>query len=180
MGDSARAVHRPVLAKYEACHDEKTVDWLNSEDLQVSFGFRRQITVESHRAWIESAKDTLIWSINDKGFHVGNVLLAVTPRHRSAYFQMYIGERSARGKGLGDAAVKETLVRAFEDLNLHRVWLHAFADNVAAEALYRKHGFVFEGVERDAIWAHDRYLSQNRWSLLALEWREKQSMGCEL
>lgn len=175
MGDSARAVHCPVLAKYEACHDEKTVDWLNSEHLQVSFGFRRKITVESHRAWIESAKDTLIWSINDKGLHVGNVLLTVTQRHRSAYFQMYIGARSARGKGVGDAAMKETLVKAFKDLNLHRVWLHTFIDNVPAESLYRKHGFVFEGMERDAILAHDKYLSQNRWSLLAHEWRSKQN-----
>lgn len=180
MGDRVRAVRRPVLAKYEACHDEKTVDWLNSEDLQTSFGFRRQITVESHRAWIESTKDTLIWSINDDGVHVGNVILAVTKRHRSAYFQMYIGERSARGKGVGGAAMEETLIRAFEELSLHRVWLHTFADNIAAESLYRKHGFVLEGVERDAIWANDKYLSQNRWSLLAPEWRAKQNTVCEL
>ncbi|MDP3834114.1 MAG: GNAT family protein [Hydrogenophaga sp.] len=161
-----------VLIPYEARHDRKTVEWLNSADLQSTFGLRRTVSEATHRTWVDSNSDTLIWAIVDPvGQHVGNVLLKVTERHRSGYFQIYIGEQSARGKGLGEFALRATLTRAFTQRGLHRVWLHTFPDNVAAEALYLKHGFVLEGTERDALLSNGIYMSQRRWSLLEHEWR---------
>lgn len=161
-----------VLIPYEARHDKKTVEWLNSADLQSTFGLRRTVSEASHRVWVDANSDTLIWAIVDPaGQHVGNVLLKITERHRSGYFQIYVGERSARGRGLGEHALKATLMRAFDQRGLHRVWLHTFPDNAAAEALYLKHGFVLEGTERDALLSKDTYMSQRRWSLLEHEWR---------
>jgi RimJ/RimL family protein N-acetyltransferase len=55
-------------------------------------------------------------------------------------------------------------------MGLHRVWLHTFADNIRAEALYEKFGFKREGIERDALRVGDQFLSQTRWSLLRQEW----------
>lgn len=163
-----------VLMTYEARHDRKTVEWLNSADLQATFGLRRAVDEAGHRAWVASNDDTLIWAIVDpQGQHVGNVLLKVTARHRSGYFQVYIGERSARGQGLGEKALLSCLAKAFEQHGLHRVWLHTFADNAVAEALYAKHGFVLEGTERDALFSDGRYISQRRWSLLESEWRAR-------
>lgn len=161
-----------VLCAYEAAHDAKTVQWLNSKDLQDSFGLRQVLTIESHRRWMESTEDTLIWGVRaPNGDHVGNVLLKVTDRHNSAYFQIYLGESRVRGQGLGQAALSATLTLAFELYELHRVWLHTFEHNKPAEALYRKNGFIMEGVERDALRASNAYYSQRRWSLLAPEWR---------
>lgn len=163
----------PSLRPYGPEHDAATVRWLDSGELRKTFGFRQAITVESHRRWVEASSDTYIWAVLDaQGVHCGNTLLHVNARHSSGYFQLYIGEPHARGHGLGDAALRLTLEHAFDTLTLHRVWLHTFADNVAAEALYRKHGFILEGIERDAIQGEDRFLSQNRWSLLADERRQ--------
>lgn len=162
----------PVLIAYEARHDRKTVDWLNSADLQSTFGLLRTVTEATHRSWIEANRDTLIWAIVDSAScHVGNVLLKVTERHRSGYFQIYIGEQSARGQGLGRQALMATLSRAFTQLGLHRVWLHTFPGNQAAESLYSKYGFVLEGTERDALLRNGAFVSQRRWSLLENEWR---------
>lgn len=161
-----------TLQSYGPEHDAATVRWLDSGELRATFGFHGAITVESHRRWLEASPDTHIWAVLDaQGVHCGNTLLHVNARHHSGYFQLYIGEPRARGHGLGDAALRLTLAQAFDTLALHRVWLHTFADNTAAEALYRKRGFVLEGVERDAIRAEGRFVSQNRWSLLADEWR---------
>lgn len=161
-----------TLQPYGPEHDAATVRWLDSGELRTTFGFRGAISVESHRRWIEASPDTYIWAILDaRGVHCGNTLLHVNARHRSGYFQMYIGEPVARGRGSGDTALRLTLAQAFEGLALHRVWLHTFADNLTAEALYRKRGFVLEGVERDAIQVDGGFVSQNRWSLLVDEWR---------
>lgn len=167
-----------VLVPYTASHDKKTVGWLNSADLQATFGLRQSINVESHRKWLNAATDTQIWAIQDQsGSHVGNVLLKINHRHRSGYFQIYIGESRARGLGLGERALIATLSTAYETYGLHRVWLHTFPENVRAEALYKKHGFVLEGLERDALFVDGTYVSQRRWSLLTSEWRAMSGEG---
>jgi RimJ/RimL family protein N-acetyltransferase len=161
-----------TLVPYGPEHDAATVRWLESGELRATFGFHGFITASSHRKWIESAKDTRIWAVIDaQGRHCGNTLLHLNGRHRSGYFQIYLGEPAARGRGLGARALRETLEQAFDVEGLHRVWLHTFANNAAVETLYHRHGFVLEGVERDAIYVDGGFVSQNRWSLLADEWR---------
>ena len=165
-----------VLVDYEVTHDVDTVRWLASSDLRATFGFTGDISVKSHRRWVEAALHTHIWAVLDAaGRHCGNTLIHVNLRHRSGYLQMYIGEPAARGAGLGNAALRETLTKAFDTLDLHRVWLHTLPSNLAAEALYRKHGFVSEGTERESLLAEGRFVSQNRWSILAQEWRSRRS-----
>ena len=144
-----------VVVPYTSEHDEKTVGWLNSADIQATFGRRPALSLDSHRRWVLAATDTRIWAIlGPAGQHVGNVLLKINER-----------------LGLGERAFLSVLKAAYEGHSLHRVWLHTFAENVRAEALYQKYGFVLEGVEREALWMDGTYVSQRRWSLLANEWR---------
>ncbi len=165
---------KPVLAAHHPDQDLATVAWLNSEDLRTSFGLRRILTLDDHRQWLRATEDIVIRAIKDEsGAHVGNTLLKLNRVHRSGYFQIYIGERAARGRGIGRAALCEMLECGFVEHGLHRIWLHTFPDNVRAQSLYCSVGFVHEGFERDAIRVEDSYVSQNRWSLLAPEWRAR-------
>jgi RimJ/RimL family protein N-acetyltransferase len=173
---SGTALQAPgvTLVPYAPRHDAQTVEWLNAPDIRSTFGISQAVTPASHRAWMESAHDTLVWAINGAdGVHCGNVLLRCNARHRSAYFQVYIGVPAMRGRGLGKVVLDLVLAHAFTDLDLHRVWLHTFPDNRPAERLYAKAGFVNEGVERESILREGSFLSQRRWSLLAPEWRAK-------
>ena len=61
-----------------------------------------------------------------------------------------------RGRGLGRLLIETTLAEARRQ-GFVRVELSAHADNARAIALYRKVGFVQEGVERDAICIDGRY-----------------------
>ncbi len=169
-----------VLIPYTSEHDERTVGWLNSADIQATFGRRPVLGLEAHRRWVQAATDTRIWAIlGSAEQHVGNVLLKINERHRSGYFQIYIGDPGARGLGLGERALVAVLKAAYEEHGLNRVWLHTFAENVRAEALYQKHGFVLEGVEREALWMDGVYVNQRRWSLLANEWRAAIGVGAQ-
>ena len=160
-----------MLAPYAQEHDRQTVLWLNTEELRNAFGITQKVTLESHRSWIEAAKDTVAWAIitPERG-HCGNTLLHCNPRHRSAYFQIYLGDPAARGQGIGTAALRAVLHHAFTALSLHRVWLHTLHGSESAERLYRAAGFVEEGLERESILRRDRFDSQRRWSILAPEW----------
>lgn len=54
-----------------------------------------------------------------------------------------------RGRGIGSRLLVETLQAARES-GLRRIELEVFSSNRAAIALYRKHGFIQEGVKRQA------------------------------
>jgi len=163
-----------VLTPYSHAHDARTVAWLNSEELQDSFGITQSVTLESHRSWMVSAKDTIVWAICvPEGRHCGNVLLHCNWRHRSAYFQIYLGDKTARGRGVGKRTLQAVLDHAFQELELHRVWLHTLQGSAQAERLYIGAGFVSEGVERESILRAGNFSSQTRWAILADEWRQR-------
>jgi len=63
-----------------------------------------------------------------------------------------IGERADWGQGYGTDAMRVLLHYAFDELNLARVSLEAFADNPRAIRSYQKAGFTLEGVQRQ--WLH--------------------------
>ena len=76
---------------------------------------------------------------------VGTVQLAgIHPVHRSAELIVRIGDEQQRGRGYGTEALRLLVDFAWRDLNLHRVFLHVFADNERAIPVYRNVGFAEE------------------------------------
>jgi RimJ/RimL family protein N-acetyltransferase len=68
--------------------------------------------------------------------HVGDLFMGLLPRWR--------------GQGLGERLLRESLAAA-DAFGYLRVELGVFASNTRAAALYRKAGFVEEGIKRRAI-----------------------------
>ncbi len=86
------------------------------------------------------------YAIEVDGVHVGNVgLKDYAPERLEAECFIELGEKSARGKGVGAQAMEELLDTAFETLRLERVRLGVFEFNRPAIKLYRSLGFVDDG-----------------------------------
>ena len=75
----------------------------------------------------------------------------VTPITRAASLGISIGEPDCWNRGYGAEAIGLMLDWAFLELNLHRVWLHVYANNPRGIACYEKVGFVREGVLREGV-----------------------------
>jgi diamine N-acetyltransferase len=99
-------------------------------------------------------------------------LLGIDWSSRSADFGIFIGDRSAQGKGAGEFGTRGIVKHAFMDLNLHRVHLIALADNERAIRLYRKVGFVEEGRLRQAIFKEGSYADMLHMAILSHEYRQ--------
>lgn len=131
------------------------VKWRNTPSVVQNFIFRQTFTPEMHRSWLATKVATgqvvqYIILDNADGKPVGSVYYRDIDNHnRSAEYGIFIGEESARGKGLGTETARLFTDFGFAGLHLHRISLRVLAENTAARRSYEKAGFVQEGVFRD-------------------------------
>ena len=94
----------------------------------------------------------------ESGESVGSVYFRDVDRNnRSAEYGIFIGEESARGKGLGSEVARIFTEFGFSELKLHRISLRLLADNVRAEKSYANGGFCREGLFRDMVLLDGEY-----------------------
>lgn len=79
-------------------------------------------------------------------------------RDRRCAMYIYIGESSARGRGVALDAVLAVLGYAFDTLNVRMVELWALSDNLPALHVYKKAGFVEDARLPERSFAEGRYL----------------------
>ena len=142
---------RPITAE----DTEDIVRWRNSPEVMKYFIFRETFTAQMHERWLETkvASGSVVqYIIIDKadGKKVGSVYLKdIDLVNESAEYGIFIGEPSARGRGLGSETAKIFTDFAFTSLELHRISLRLIASNATAQRSYENAGFVIEGVFSD-------------------------------
>ncbi len=76
---------------------------------------------------------------------------------RSTVFSIIIPDNENWGKGYGSDATELMVEYGFDILNLNRIQLHVFAENIRGINAYEKAGFLREGLLRQAMYHNDRY-----------------------
>jgi RimJ/RimL family protein N-acetyltransferase len=149
--------------------------WINDRD-QVLFNAGYAPVHElSHASWFEALqqrKDCIIFGIRriDDDALIGSCqLLNINPRHQNAELQIRLGDVESRGQGLGSEALRLLLRFGFRDVNLHRIYLHVFADNERARRLYEKAGMREEGLLREAAFIDGRFVDLRVMAMLRSE-----------
>jgi RimJ/RimL family protein N-acetyltransferase len=77
--------------------------------------------------------------------------------HRTAIYYLAIVEPAYWSRGLGAETTHLMIKYAFETLNLNRVQLHVCSENAPAIKIYKRVGFVKEGVLRQAMYRNGGY-----------------------
>lgn len=78
-----------------------------------------------------------------------------------------------RDRGVGTEAMRLAIDYVFESLPIHRLSLEVFAFNPRAIAVYRKLGFVQEGVLRDALFWDGEFHDTILMSILRPDWETR-------
>ena len=139
------------------------VRWRNTESVRQNFIFREKFTEELHNHWLDTkvaSGEVVQYIIVDKSDQkpVGSVNFRdISEKNRSADYGMFIGEESARGKGLGTETVRLFTAFGFETLGLHRISMRVLGGNEASIRSCEKGGFVREGVFRDMVLLDGEY-----------------------
>ena len=87
-------------------------------------------------------------------------------RIAAAEFGIVIGDKNYWNQGYGTEAVRLLVHYGFNTLNLNRIFLHVYANNLRAIHAYKKAGFTLEGRERQAQFKHGSYIDVLRMSML--------------
>lgn len=139
------------------------VAWRNSDEVRRNFIYRQPFTREGHENWIRTMVETgraVQMMICDPAMDrpLGSVYIRdIDRQHNKAEYGIFIGEASARGRGIGTAAAKLMLRYCFEEVGLHRIYLRVFSDNLRAIRSYEKAGFIREGLLRDDVCIDGEY-----------------------
>jgi RimJ/RimL family protein N-acetyltransferase len=151
--------------------------WRQDRDLVEGLGApARYITEEVDHAWFDEY-------LHRRGIDVRCAILldpepepvglasltGIDSVHRRAEFHLLIGRRDLHGRGLGTDATRQMLRHAFQDLNLHRVFVLVLTSNAAAIRVYEKAGFTREGVLREAAYKRGRYTDMLQMAILSQE-----------
>lgn len=146
--------------------DKDTADivrWRNSDTVRMRFIYRGLFTEQSHREWIRTMVDTgrvvqMMICEKDTDAAVGSVYIRdIDSTHHKGEYGIFIGEDTARGRGIGTAAARLMIQYAFDKLKLHRLFLRVFADNMRAIRSYEKAGFVREAYLREDVFLDGAY-----------------------
>ena len=139
------------------------VGWRNSDAVRKNFIYQELFTREGHESWIKNMIETgkvVQMIICDRGtdMPLGSVYIRdIDRQHNKAEYGIFIGEESARGRGVGTAAAKLMLRYCFEEEKLHRVYLRALSGNEQAVRSYKKAGFVTEACLKDDVRIDGKY-----------------------
>lgn len=123
-----------------------------------------QIPLQSREVWKQrlagmGAHDRVLVAVV-QGEVVGHLGIHPVPQPRRAHVAgIGMAVRDDRqGQGLGTALLKAAIDLADNWLNLLRLELTVYADNLAAQRLYQGQGFVLEGTHRGYALRQGRYV----------------------
>lgn len=104
--------------------------------------------------YLQNCGNTIRCAIVDKTDKIIGVvsLIFIDYINQSAVFQIIIGDKVNREKGIGTWATRKILNHAFYNMNLNRVELFVLNKNTKAIRLIEKCGFVCEGKKRSACY----------------------------
>lgn len=140
--------------------DEDTdniLKWRNSDSVRNNFIYKELFTRQSHQNWLDNYVYTgkvvqMIIYLKDGDIPVGSVYIRDLDKEKGeGEYGIFIGEESARGKGVGSAVCRLMCEYAKNEIGLHKLFLRVYEDNIGAVKSYQNGGFVIDESRTDLI-----------------------------
>jgi RimJ/RimL family protein N-acetyltransferase len=154
---------------------DREFQWVNDREVTRYLSMRYPMAKAEEERWLNSrpandfANTALAIETKD-GVHIGNIgLHDGQPENRRASLGIMIGDKDFWSNGYGTDAIITLLRFGFHEMNLNRVWLHAYDFNERAIACYKKCGFVVEGTLRQNAYQEGRYIDTITMGILRSE-----------
>lgn len=152
--------------------------WFNDPEVTEHLSMRYPVSYRTERDFVESVSEV---RYSHAGFAIttlvggkligGCDLVEASPENRSATLGIAIGDKNHWDGGYGTDTMRTLCRFGFEMMNLHRIQLDVYAENVRALHVYEKVGFKLEATKRQAVYKLGRYRDVHVMGLLEGELR---------
>lgn len=159
------------------------VEWVNDPEVTKGLTIYLPMGMWEEEDWFTNLKNRsqaerpLAVDIQDgDGWRmIGNTsFFSIDPVARSAEVGIMLGDKSIWNQGFGTETMLLLIKHGFETLNLNRIQLHVYEDNIWAVRTYEKVGFIHEGRKRQALYKYGKYEDVLIMSILRDEWESQQ------
>ena len=143
------------IRKFESKDIPKKVEWINNSENNKYLHYDIPLKIEKTEKWFENNKDRtdrFDAVIEADGVPCGTIgLLSIDQKNKKAEYYIAMGEISLKGL---------LLEYAFNVLKLNRVYLFTEKENLIAQKLFEKVGFIREGLIREDIISRGKYVDR--------------------
>lgn len=130
----------------------------------------RTFSISETKDWINNTNPDF-WIINYDDINIGYIRLSnYSEQNKNIYIGMDLHEKY-RGKGYSYESYKKFIPYIFEKLNLNKISLEVLENNTRAINLYKKLGFILEGVKREEVYKNYEYINSIIMSILKKEYK---------
>ncbi len=169
-----------ILEPFTSEDFAQLIDWISNERLLTNWSgalFSFPLTERSLQWYIEDTNlkgdsDAFVYKAieTDTNRIVGHISIGgISWKNKSARIsRVFVSEK---GKGYCIEMVRSALRIGFEELELHRIGLGVYSDNISAVKCYEKAGFIQEGTQRDVLRFENEYWSMIEMGILEEDWR---------
>ena len=153
-----------TIRKFEREDIPKKVEWINNPENNQFLHYDIPIEIEKTQRWFDNnigRMDRYDAVIEADGVPCGTIgLLGIDRKNRKAEYYIAMGETFFKGKGIATKASKLLLDYGFRELGLNRIYLFTETENILAQKLFEKDGFVREGCMRLDIVSHGKFVDR--------------------
>jgi RimJ/RimL family protein N-acetyltransferase len=153
--------------------------WINDPEVKSNLLMRYPVSQYQEERWIETALSTdnqrnKTFALETKeGVYLGGIgLNRIDWENGNAEVGIVIGKKEYWNKGYGTDAMMAMLDFAFNQMNLHRVYLRVFEFNQRGIRSYEKCGFKREGVLRQDRYRQGQYYNTIMMGILKEEFQQ--------
>lgn len=162
-----------TIRPFEKRDIPKKVEWINNPENNQFLHYDIPIEVKKTEDWFERNKfleDRYDAIIEADGIPCGTIgLLEIDKKNNKAEYYIAMGETSLKGKGVAKKATKLLLNYAFKNLELNRVYLFTETENIVAQKLFEKVGFIREGCIKQDIISRGKYVDRFVYAILRVD-----------
>ncbi|MDD4681170.1 MAG: GNAT family protein [Clostridia bacterium] len=153
------------------------VKWINDEKnnqfLHYDLPLREDRTLSWYNA-VKDRKDRADYTIICNGEPAGIIgLLNIDKKNRKAEFYITLGDKKYKGKGIATIASELLIRESFSSYNLNKLYLYTEVENLAAQRLFERVGFIKEGLLKEDLFYNDRKIDRFVYGLLSNEYISK-------
>ncbi len=163
---------------------DEIMKWVNDPEVIGNLLMRYPVSQYQEEKWIETAlggdnQRNKVFAFETKeGVYLGGIgLHSIDWENSNAEVGIVIGKKEYWNKGYGTDAMMTMLDFAFNQMNLHRVYLRVFEFNQRGIKSYEKCGFTKEGVLRHDRYSGGRYYDTIMMGILKEEFNKSSSEG---